>query len=76
MYDPSGNFAISATLFISSIVIGSLIGGVTSFYSSIKNGDEWYEVALKTLSGVALGGMLGASMWIWAALAAGLWNIK
>lgn len=36
MCDPSGHFVISATLFISSIVIGSLIGGVTSFYSSIK----------------------------------------
>ena len=36
MYDPSGNFAISATLFISSIVVGSLISVVTSFYSSIK----------------------------------------
>ena len=71
MYDPSGHFVISATLFISSIVIGSLIGGVTSFYSSIKKGDKWYEVALKTLSGAALGGMLGASMGIGAALAAG-----
>ena len=70
-YDPSGHFAISAALFIGTIVVGALIGGGTAAYSSIKKGDEWYEVALKTLSGAALGGMLGAAMGTGAALAAG-----
>ena len=69
--DPSGHIAVSAALFIGSIVIGALIGGGTAAYSSIKKGDEWYEVALKTLSGAALGGMLGASMGTGAAIAAG-----
>ena len=53
------------------LVVGALIGGGTAAYSSIKKGDEWYEVALKTLSGAALGGMLGAAMGTGAALAAG-----
>ena len=57
-YDPSGHFAISAALFIGTIVVGALIGGGTAAYSSIKKGDEWYEVALKTLSGAALGSIL------------------
>ena len=70
-YDPSGHFAISAALFIGTIVVGASIGGGTAAYSSIKKGDEWYEVALKTLSGAALGGMLGAAMGTGAALAAG-----
>ena len=69
--DPTGNFAVSAVLFIGSIVIGALIGGGAAAYSSIKKGDEWHEVALKTLSGAALGGMLGAAMGTGAAIAAG-----
>ncbi|MBQ9731270.1 MAG: hypothetical protein IJV94_04350 [Bacilli bacterium] len=70
-YDPSGHIAISAALFIETIVVGALIGGGTVAYSSIKQGDEWYEVVLKTLSGAALGGMLGAAMGTGAALATG-----
>ena len=34
-YDPSGHFAISAALFIGTIVVGALIGGGTAAYSSI-----------------------------------------
>ena len=69
--DPSGHFAISAALFIGTIIIGAVIGGGIAAYSSIKKGDEWYEVAFKTISGAALGGMLGAAMGTGAALAAG-----
>ena len=71
MIDPDGHFAISAALFVGTIVIGALIGGGSATYTSIKNGDEWYETALKVLSGAALGGMLGVAMGIGAALAAG-----
>ena len=53
--DPSGHFAISAALFIGTIIIGAVIGGGTATYSSIKKGDEWYEVAFKTISGAAPG---------------------
>lgn len=53
------------------IIFGAAIGGGTAAYSSIKKGDEWYEVALKTITGAALGGMLGAAMGTGAALAAG-----
>ena len=69
--DPSGHLAISAALFVGTILVGALIGCGTAAYSSIKQGDEWYEVTLKTLGGAALGGMLGASMGTGAALAAG-----
>jgi len=69
--DPTGHFAISAALFIGTIIFGAAIGGGTAAYSSIKKGDKWYEVALKTITGAALGGMLGAAMGTGAALAAG-----
>ena len=69
--DFAGCFPISATLFIGTIVVGALFGGGISAYSSIKNGDKFFEVALKTISGAALGGMIGAAMGIGAALAAG-----
>ena len=52
--DSNGHIAISAALFIGSIIVGAAIGARTSAYSSIKKGDEWYEVALKTISGAAL----------------------
>ena len=69
--NPSGHLAIFITFFVGSIIIGAIIGAGTSAYSSIKNGDEWYEVVLKSISGAALGGMLGATMGIGASLAAG-----
>ncbi len=69
--DPTGHFAISAALFICIIVIGALIRGGTAAYSSVKKCDEWYEVIFKTVSGAALGGMLGAAMGTGALLAAG-----
>ena len=52
-------------------MVGALLGGGTAAFSSITNGDEWYEVAIKTICGAALGGMLGAAMGTGAALAVG-----
>ena len=52
--DPSGHFAISAALFYGTIIFGALIGGGTAAYSSIKKGDEWYEIALKTIQELAI----------------------
>ena len=69
--DPTGHFPISASLFIGTIIFGAAIGFGTAFYSSIKKGDEWYETALKAITGAALGGMLNAAMGIGAALAVG-----
>ena len=68
--DSTGHFVISAALFIGIIIFGAAIGGGTDAFSSIKKGDEWYEVALKTITGAALGGTLGAAMGTGAALAA------
>lgn len=69
--DPTGHIVVSTALFIGTIIVGAAIGGGTAAYSSFKKGDEWYEIVLKTLSGAALGGMLGASMGIGASIAAG-----
>ena len=70
-YDPTGHFAITISLLLGSIITTAAIGGGIAAYSSIKQGDEWYEVALKTLGGAALGGMFGAATGLGAALVAG-----
>ena len=69
--DPSGHFVITMRMLVGPILVGALFGGGAAFYSSFQKGDAWYEVALKTISGAALGGMLGAATGLGAALVVG-----
>ena len=69
--DETGQFVITFSMIVFSIVFGAVVGGLTAAISSAIKGDTWYEIALKTLSGAALGGVLGAAMGMGALLAAG-----